>query len=98
MGRRPTSESIVRGFILLLLLVAGPGTLLAQFDARIRTGVQVRVSTSHPEQSGATGKVAQIDSDSMVVDRGSESSLRFAVHDLTALEVYRRGKDAETSG
>lgn len=86
----------MRGFILLLLLVAGPTSVLAQFDPRIRTGVQVRVATS--QQRLAIGKVAWIDPDSMVVDRDTAASLRFAVHDITALEVYRQGKDAEATG
>jgi hypothetical protein len=89
----------VRAFFLLPLLVVCPALASAQIDARIRNGAQVRLSTSQPESILAIGKVASIDSDSIVVDRGTaDSPLRVALNDVTALEVYRRGKSAETSG
>ena len=96
---RPTSENMVRASILLPLLLLLPTPGSAQFDARIKTGAGVRFSTAQPEALLAIGKIASVDGDSIVVDRGlAESQLRLAVRDLTALEVYRRGKSAEMSG
>jgi hypothetical protein len=90
---------MVRAFILLLLLVVGsPTSASAQFDARLKTGARIRASTS---QLVAIGKVASIERDTIVVDRGrgvTESPLRLALNDITALEVNRPGKGAHTSG
>lgn len=89
----------MRPFMPLLLLVAWSTSAHAQFDARLRTGARVRLSSSHPEPILVVGRVASIDSDTIAVDRGvTESHLKLAVNDITALEVYRRGKSAEMSG
>jgi hypothetical protein len=89
---------MVRASILPLLLVVGSTSASAQLDARLKTGARIRVSTS---ERLAIGRVASIQGDTIVVDRAeglTESPLRLAVNDITALEVYRRGKGAHTSG
>jgi hypothetical protein len=89
---------MVRAFISLLLLVVGSTPASAQFDARLKTGARIRASTS---QRVTIGKVVSLEQDTIVVDREegvTESPLRLAVNDVTALEVYRRGKGAHTSG
>ncbi len=88
----------MRASILLLLLVVPSTSTSAQMFARVRTGARVRVSTAQPEPRLAIGTVASIDADTMVVDRGGGERLRLAVNDINALEVYRRGKGAETTG
>lgn len=88
----------MRASILLLLLLVVSSTPVPGQMARVRTGARVRVATEQPERRLAIGTVESLDADSMVVDRGGGERLRLAVNDITALEVYRRGKGAETSG
>ena len=85
--------------LLVMLVLSAFGSAVAQLDSRLRAGQQVRIRSASPEALVAIGKLASADSDSVVVDRGiTEPLLRLSLRDISALEVFRRGKGAETSG
>lgn len=77
--------------VLLALMTLACDVAQAQFDARVRRGARIRVTTA---DARIEGRVSEVSDDSILVDQEGRWTA-FSLRDATGLAVHGRGPGAE---
>jgi hypothetical protein len=79
--------------LLVVLILSAHATAEAQLDRLIKAGARVRIKSSLPDSARITGRIVEVDGDTLVVEPEKlQPFMRFSVSDVAELSIHHRGK------